>query len=112
MVPQGDNIATPSGSTLPVVVNNNKQATHFLTTSVRVPQGHVEICFLGSQGVPFVVAGHNNYDHLDMLIKLDKICSSCLSNHVAKRASTRQVCVFVCVRVCQIFCLIIFIKIH
>ncbi|KAK2177238.1 hypothetical protein NP493_611g01073 [Ridgeia piscesae] len=25
-----------------------------------------------------------------MLIKLDKICSSCLSNHVAKRASTRQ----------------------
>ena len=45
-----------------------------------------------------MVAGHSNHDNLETLIKLDKICGSCLSNHVAKRASTRQVCV--CVREC------------
>ena len=59
--------------------------------------------FLGSQGIPFVVAGYKNHDNLKMLVELDKICSSHLSNHVAKRASTRQVCVYL--YMCMIYML-------
>ena len=51
-----------------------------------------------------MVAGHSNHDNLETLIKLDKICGSCLSNHVAKRASTRQVCVFVRACACMHAC--------
>lgn len=72
-----------------------------MTQTLSVSYGfHV---FLGSQGIPFVVAGYNNHDNLKMLVELDKICNSYLSNHVAKRASTRQVCVYL--YMCMIYML-------
>ena len=45
----------------------------------------------GSQGIPFVTEAYQNYINLGILKELDQRCHVCLSNHVANRASKRQV---------------------
>ncbi|KAL4234977.1 hypothetical protein ACF0H5_006618 [Mactra antiquata] len=51
------------------------------------------LCFLentGSFSLPFVREAYELYKNSCSLYDLDKLCESCMSNHVAKRASTRQ----------------------
>ncbi|KAK3598294.1 hypothetical protein CHS0354_010270 [Potamilus streckersoni] len=45
---------------------------------------------IGSFAMPFVKEAHKNSADLDSLKELDDLCSACISNHVARRASTRQ----------------------
>ena len=47
--------------------------------------------FVGSFSLPFLNEAHQQCTDLEALSSLDFICEACMSNHVAKRASTRQV---------------------
>ena len=51
--------------------------------------------FVGSFSLPFLKEAHQQCTDIEALSSLDKLCEACMSNHVAKRASTRQVCVYI-----------------
>lgn len=51
------------------------------------------LCCLENAGsflMPFVKESHQQYMDVPSLVELDQLCEACTSNHVAKRASTRQ----------------------
>lgn len=44
----------------------------------------------GSFALPFMKEAHQQCTDYEALVALDNVCEACMSNHVAKRASTRQ----------------------
>lgn len=44
----------------------------------------------GSFALPFMREAHQQWEDIAALVSLDSVCEACMSNHVAKRASTRQ----------------------
>ena len=52
------------------------------------------VCLLGSFSLPFVHEAYNEGRSMSKVKELDDLCQACLSNHIANKASIRQVSVY------------------